>query len=83
MGLLFMCVKHKCLFYFQKYDILLIFVDFYVSFPWFWLIFLLIIDTDPDPGSQNDADPDPHHCSEVTQKIFEIVTSDLIWLASF
>ena len=34
-------------------DILFIFIDFYVSFQWFWLIFCYL-DPSPDPGGQND-----------------------------
>ena len=45
MCLLFMYVKQKCNFYFQKYDILVIFTDFYVRLTLFWLIFFLY----PDP----------------------------------
>ena len=63
--LIFMCFKQKSNLYFFKYDILLIFIDFYVSFPCFWQIFatrIRIIDT--DPGGQMiriRPDPDPHH----------------------
>ena len=32
-------VKQKCYFYFRKGDFLLIFVNFYASFPSFWQIF--------------------------------------------
>ena len=52
MSLLFICVKQKCNFYFQKYDILVIFNN--LGFPWFWLICCY---PDPDPGAQNDLDP--------------------------
>ena len=31
-----MCLKQKCNVFFQKYDILWFFFDFYVSFLWFW-----------------------------------------------
>ena len=61
--LIFMCVKQKCNFYFQKYDIMVIFIDFCVIFPLFWMIYfatrirIRIIDTNPDPGGQNDANP--------------------------
>ena len=56
MKLLFMCVTQKHNFYFQNYDILLIFVDSHVSFPEFLLIFC-IIETDLDSNSigQNDT----------------------------
>ena len=47
-----MCVKLKCNFNVQKYDILVISVDSHASFLWFWLNFCY-----PDPGGQNDADP--------------------------
>ena len=36
-----MCVKQKCNFYFFKYDILVIFTDFYVSFMILTYLFLL------------------------------------------
>ena len=32
MKLLFMCMKQKCNFYFQQYDVRVTFVDFYASF---------------------------------------------------
>ena len=36
---IFMCVKQKCNFNFQVYNIMVISVAFYASFLWFWLIF--------------------------------------------
>ena len=56
--LIFKCAKQKSNFYFQNYNILMI---FYVSFPWFWLIFLLHHEYGSGSGRPNDADPDPHH----------------------
>ena len=41
-----MCVKQKCNFNVEKYDIMVIPVDSFASFPWFWLIFCY---PDPDP----------------------------------
>ena len=58
--ILFMCVKQKCNLYFQKYYILVIFVEFYASFPWFLQFFatrIRIRIIDMDPGGQNDTDP--------------------------
>ena len=48
-GVIINCVKQNCNFYFQKYDILVIFVDFHVKF---FADFCY-----PDPGRQNDKDP--------------------------
>ena len=50
MKLLFICVNQKCNFYFQKYDILVIFVDFYAMI---WIREAKMKQIRPDP--------DPHH----------------------
>ena len=56
-----MCVEQKCNFNFQEYNLMVIFVDFYASFPWFWLFFfanrIRIRIIHADPGGQKDADP--------------------------
>ena len=60
MSLLFMCVKQKCNFYFQKYDILLIFYRFlcesFMIFHDFFAIQIRIRTIDTDPEGQNNAD---------------------------
>ena len=45
-SLLFMCVKQKCNIYSQKYYILVIFVDFYASFPMILTDFIWYPDPD-------------------------------------
>ena len=65
-------VEKKCNFKVQKYDIMMISVDYYSSCPLYWLIFSY---PDPDQGCQNEPDSDPHHWSKVDigrRKIYNI-----------
>ena len=56
MKLKFMCVNEKCNFYFQKYDILVIFVDFkWVSHDFGLCHFCFY--SDQNLGGQDDSDP--------------------------